>query len=167
VLALSFVVLFNCARLVLHARAIATLNSRMYNGEVPLRVAAFPTPLNPLTWQALAETSDRYYLSVLNLNADFHPGSGRLLYKNDPGAAVPVLRGSKDFGSLIGFTQYALWKVTANGNDTSYQLTDLRFGDPVRQTFSCSARLAARVPISGPPRDERCDFTFQANFGEP
>ena len=161
VLALSFVLLFNCARLILHTRAIATLNARLYNNEVPRRVAAFPTPLNPMQWQALTELSDRYYLDMLDLNSEFRPGSGRLLYKNDPGPALPVLRARKEFGGFIAFDQYPLWRVTDGSGNSRYHLTDLRFGDPVQQTFTCSARLTGNKVA-----DEQCDLTFAPNFGE-
>jgi inner membrane protein len=160
VLALSFLVFYGCGRMLLHARAVSILYSRLYNAETPRRVAAFPTPLSPFHWQALTETSDRYYLYNLDLEKEFRPDSGKLLYKNDPDGAVPVLSQQKDFGALIGFAQYPLWRVLNEVNNSNYRLTDLRFGDPAQQTFTCAANV-----ISKSVADEHCDFTFAPNFG--
>lgn len=163
-LALSFVFFFNCARLVLHTRAVATINARLINRESPRRAEAFPTPLNPLQWQALIEVSDRYYLDILDLNRDFRPNAGKVFYKNDPGnEAVTLLRAENEFGALIDFSQFPLWRVSDTENNRQYRLTDLRFGDPLQQTFTCSARLAANRAVA----DERCDFSFQPSYGTP
>ncbi len=162
VFALSFLMLFDGARVLLHQRALDTLDARIYSGETPRRVAAFPTPLNPLMWDGLAEISDRSFLYRLDLNAEFDPASGKTLYKNNPGAALPVLRQQRDMGALIAFSTYPLWRVINDANNSRYAVTDLRFGDPVAQTFTCSARLIGLRSAA----DERCDFTFAPNFGK-
>lgn len=43
-----------------HRRAVAALNSITYRGENPIRVSAFPYPLNPFTWGGVIETRDFY-----------------------------------------------------------------------------------------------------------
>lgn len=161
VLGLAFVLFYDGARALLHARATATLDSRLYQQEAPIRVAAFPTPLSPLAWQGLVETSDRYLSYQLDLAAIFDPAAARVFYKNDPTPALAALQRLNDFGVLIGFAQYPLWRAITDESNARYRLTDLRFGDPVAQTFTCSARLVdARTAA-----DERCDFTFSARFG--
>ncbi len=159
--ALALALFYDCARAVLHARALAVLDSRLYNGQTPARAAAFPTPLNPLLWQGLVETPDRYLLFLFKLNEAFDPGAAKVFYKNNPGTAVPALQKERAFGALIRFTQYALWRVNSDENNARYALTDLRFGDPVAQTFTCSARLVNATSAA----DERCDFSFSPNFG--
>ena len=44
IFALLFLALYNVGRGVLHARAVATLDSRIYAGAAPQRVAALPGP---------------------------------------------------------------------------------------------------------------------------
>ncbi|MFB3154750.1 MAG: hypothetical protein ACE10I_09785, partial [Candidatus Acidiferrales bacterium] len=44
----------------LHSDAEAQLDSRLYRGRTPLRVAAFPTPLSPLQWHGIVETEGTY-----------------------------------------------------------------------------------------------------------
>ncbi len=161
ILALTFVMAFNGARVVLHSRATAILNARLYNGEAPQRVAAFPTPLNPLDWEGLVELSDRYYSYELDVSREFHPDLGRVVYKNNPGPARGALEARKGFGALIEFAQYPAWKVIATGSQTEVRLTDLRFGDPVQQTFTCSAVMTGRDSVA----TDRCDFTFAPHFG--
>ena len=161
VFALAFIVLFDCGRLVLHSRAIATLESRLYGGKTPLRTAAFPTALNPLQWQGLSETDDRAFLYDFNLTTEFDPASGKSFYRNDPGKTALILQKQRDFGALIEFAQYPLWRVVDDENNAIYRLTDLRFGDPVAQTFTCSARLIGVDTVV----DERCDFSFAPAYG--
>lgn len=160
--ALVFLTLFECGRWVIHNRAVSILESRLYSGEASRRVAAFPTPLNPLAWQGYAETDGQAFLFTLDLAGDFDPNAGRAFYKNNPGNAAAVLRKTRDFGTLIEFAQYPLWRVIEDENNSVYRLTDLRFGDPVAQTFTCSARLLTAFSAS----DERCDFTFAPKFGK-
>ena len=39
-----------------HRRAVNALNARTYRGEDPLRVSAFPQPINPFSWNGVVET---------------------------------------------------------------------------------------------------------------
>lgn len=159
-IALGLVLFYDFGRALLHMRAVATLNARMYESEEPIRAAAFPTPLSPLVWHGLVETSDRDILYSFTLVDNFDPSSGKVFYRNDPGAALPALAALPNFGRLIAFDQYPLWRVINDENNARYRLTDLRFGDPVAQTFTCSARLASPHLAD----DERCDFTFSSAF---
>ena len=45
--ALAFLALYNGGHAVLHARALAMLDARVYQGSAPTRVAAFPDPVDP------------------------------------------------------------------------------------------------------------------------
>ena len=47
--------LYGFGRYLLHERAVAVLDSRMYQSEMPLRVAALPTAANPFRWTGLVE----------------------------------------------------------------------------------------------------------------
>jgi inner membrane protein len=159
--ALMFLLLYDTGRAILHARALAVMNARLYSGQEPTRVAAFPTPLNPMDWQGLVETSDRYLLSALNLAGEFDPGSARVFYKGDPDGALAILRKQRDFGAMIDFAQYPLWRVIDDDRNVRYVLTDLRFGSPVTGTMTCSARVANGQSVE----DEHCNFSFAPSFG--
>src|SRR5207248_2523489 len=85
--ALAFLVLYNEGHAVLHARAVAILDARVYQGSAPTRVAAFPEPLDPWRFRGLAETREFVSLNDLNLRADFNPNAGRIFYKPEPSPA--------------------------------------------------------------------------------
>jgi inner membrane protein len=57
VFALIFLLLYNCGRGVLHGRAAAVLDSRLYQGAAPLRLAALPDSVNPLHWRGVDRKS--------------------------------------------------------------------------------------------------------------
>ena len=51
-----YALFYNCGRGSLHARAVVSMAARMYDGVVPMRVAAMPDPVNPLKWRGIVET---------------------------------------------------------------------------------------------------------------
>lgn len=160
IFALAFFLLYDCGRAVLHARAVATLDARMYAGEAPIRVAAFPTLFNPLIWDGIAETAGRDSLYHFNLLDEFDTETPIYFHRASPGDALPALKRNHDFAALIEFAQYPLWRVINDEYNSRYSLTDLRFGDPISQTMSCSARLVGNQATA----DERCDFSFVPAF---
>lgn len=161
---LLFLLVYDGARAVLHQRAIAVMDARLYGGTPPVVTAAFATPLRPWMWDGLVETADTAYLYELNLADQFDPGAGKTFHRWDPrdapGDALAALRTDHAFRVLIDFSQYPLWRVIADANNARYTLTDLRFGDPVARTFSCSARLTGEHTVA----DERCNFSFASNY---
>ena len=119
----------------------------MYAGEAPIRVAAFPTLMNPLVWDGIAETAGRDSLYHFNLLAEFDPETPLYFHRASPGDALAALRKNHDFAALIEFA-----------------LTDLRFGDPIAQTMTCSARIVNDETNKKTIADERCDFSFSPAF---
>ena len=88
IVALSFLFAYNAGRAVLHSRAVAMLDSRMYAGAAPLRVAALPGTGNPLIWRGLAETREFYNVQDFSLLEEFDPSRGTTFYKAEPGPAT-------------------------------------------------------------------------------
>ena len=164
IFALTFFLLYDCGRAVLHARAVATLDARMYAGEAPIRVAAFPTLMNPLVWDGIAETAGRDSLYHFNLLAEFDPETPLYFHRASPGDARAPLRKNHDFAALIEFAQYPLWRVINDEYNSRYALTALRFGDPIAQTMTCSARIVNDETNKKTIADERCDFSFSPAF---
>lgn len=141
IFALVFLLLYNGGRAVLHARAVAVLDARMYQGEAPLRVAAMPE-LNPLRWRGIVETSAFYAVQDFNLADDFDPGRSQVFYKAAPEPALDAARATPAFRAFFGFSQYPLWCVTAADspeNARQVQAIDMRFGTPLAPAFSASA----------------------------
>lgn len=102
--ALFALLCFAFGRFLLHDRALAILDSRLYDGAQPLGIAAIPSPVNPTRFTGLVEShaSDRVYRD-LNPLRDFDPFRAEVLQKPEPGpileqaARSPALRAFQDF----------------------------------------------------------------------
>ena len=94
IFALLFIVVFCCGKILLHQRALAVLNARIYDGAAPAGVAAFPTEANPLAWTGWVETENRAIRYNWSLASEFDPGSGTVFYKPEPSPALEAARQS-------------------------------------------------------------------------
>ncbi len=145
-------------RWILNRRAVEILDSRMYEGAAPRRVAAFPSFANPFAWRGLVDAGDFYALYRLNLLGEFDPAAGQVLYKNIPGEreqkAVQAARGTETFRVFLDFARYPLWRFSPEGNGIRVEAFDLRFGTPERPAFIATAIVDANNRV------ERSSFTF-------
>jgi inner membrane protein len=93
-IALGIVVLYIGTRAVLHGNAVAMLESRMYRGESPRRVAAFAESDSPLHWHGVVETERALHDLDLELGfgASFSPDAAQVSYKPDPSPALEAAR---------------------------------------------------------------------------
>lgn len=141
---IAFLLLYNCGRSVLHTRAVASLESRIYQEESPLRVAALPDPANPFRWNGLVETGDFYAVADLNLAADFDPTRATIFHKPEPDPAFDIARRTATFEQFLKFSQFPLWRIsplTSPENGRLVEVLDLRFGNPITPGFMVSAVL--------------------------
>lgn len=112
IFALIFFLLFDSGKFLLHQRAIAMLNSRIYDGSLPSRVAAFPSASNPLLWRGWVETPAFFRQYTMNVTGDFDPGAGTTFYKPDASAAIRAARATPVFRQFLDFDIYPRWSVT-------------------------------------------------------
>ena len=144
--ALVFVLLYDGGRVALHARAVAALESHLYQGEVPARAVAVPG-LIPWRWRGVVETSGAYHVSDLDLSGSFNPESAELFLKPAPDPALEVARQTLTFQRFLTFDQFPLWRVTPAPQPEGgkrVELFDMRFGTPAQPGFMTSALLSAR-----------------------
>jgi inner membrane protein len=144
VFALSVLTMYVGGRAALHARAVSTLESRLYGGAAPLRVAACTAPMNPMRWNGIVETDGFYALAPVDLLREFDPDRSRILEKPDPSPALERARTTPAFRELLRFAQYPMWRVWPDEkieNGTHVEAMDLRFGSPVSPAFFARARL--------------------------
>jgi inner membrane protein len=133
IFALAFVLLYDCGRGVLHARAIGELQSRIYQDAEPLRVAASPTLANPLRWRGIVETHDFYALPEVNLAETFDPTRARIVHKAEADAAdeaINAAQRTETFQILLRFSQFPLWSVSPAEEPENAKLVsamDMRF----------------------------------------
>jgi len=112
IFALSFFLIFDFGRFLLHQRAIEILNSRLYRDGPPTRVAAFPTGgVNPLEWQGWIERPEFVMRFLLNVRQEFDPDAGSIIYKAMPGPAIDAARQAPQVQVFLKFAQYQLWSV--------------------------------------------------------
>jgi len=137
--ALALLVLFCFARYLLHQRALAVLDSRLYAGSAPRRVAAFPSFANPLRWTGLVETSGFHMIHDLRLGSPFDPEAGRIFFRPANTAAVEAARRTPAFQRFLRFARYPLWRVIPVDEPEDglrVEVTDARFalpGEPHRR----------------------------------
>ena len=142
IFALSFVLLYNCGRAALHARAAAALDARMYQDALPLRVAALPGAANPFRWRGLVETGDFYAVADVNLTGEFDPSRAAIFYKPDPGPALDSAMRAPTIQEFLRFSQFPLWRVSPSAeleNGRLVEVFDMRFGSPREPGFMASA----------------------------
>jgi len=155
-LALVFVLAYNAGRAVLHERALAVLNARLYSGSAPARVAALPSE-NPLVWRGLVETGEFYAVETVDLRGRFDPSRGQIFFKPQSDPAIDAARHSAAVQTFLQFSQFPLWRVAAaaepqGGRDV--EVFDMRFGTPAEPGFRVGALVDARGKVAA------ADFTF-------
>lgn len=159
VAALAFLVFYNGGHAVLHARALAMLDARVYQGSTPIRVAAFPDPVDPWRFRGLAETREFFSVHEMNLRGDFDPGAGRIFYKPEPSPLLDPAGKTPVFRDFLRFSQYPFWRVQPAAEpegDAVVEVMDLRFGTPLSPAFVATAVVNNRLQVV------RTSFVFGA-----
>ncbi len=132
VLALSFLAAYDYGRFLLHERAIAAMENRVYDGQPPREVAAFPGgPGNPVAWTGWVRISDRSIRLPINLLQSFDPEAGTPFYEPAPSPALDAARSTPVFQQFLRFVIYPLWRVTPVAEPegaTRVDLGDWRIG---------------------------------------
>jgi inner membrane protein len=144
--ALVFLVVYNCGRSAWHDRAVATLDSRLYEGAAPARVAAFPAA-NPWQWHGLVETADFIAMADVSLAENFDPTRATVFHKPDPDPAIDAARATQTFQEFLRFSQFPLWRVSPAPdmeNAKLVEVLDMRFGNPFAPGFMASAVVDSR-----------------------
>jgi len=139
--ALAFIPAYDFGRYLIHQRALDTLNSRVYQGGPPVRVAAFPaSPGDPFEWSGWVERPEFVIRFSMNLLAEFDPTSGAVIYKPEPGPALDAARQTFVVRKFLEFAQYPLWQVTPTADPEGARRVDVR---DWRFPFTASATVDA------------------------
>lgn len=145
VFALSFVLVYDFGRYLIHQRVIETLNSRVYQGGPPLRVAAFPVSIaNPFEWTGWVERPEFAMRFPVNALAEFDPAAGRVVYKPEPSPALEAARQAYAIRKFLEFAQYPLWRVLPLAEPEGAQrveVRDWRFPFTAAATVDASNRV--------------------------
>jgi inner membrane protein len=129
IVALALLAVYFGARVWLHTRANAILNSHLYRGAAPLAANAFPAATSPFVWYGVVETENTLEEVEVHLGpgAYFAPDRGRTNFKPDP---VPALEAARMTESVELFLRYARFPhatVVRLQQGFRIELRDLRF----------------------------------------
>jgi inner membrane protein len=148
--ALAFLLIYNCGRAVLHARALAIVESRVYQDEPPARAMAAPDAIDPWSWKGVVETGDFYAVAPLRLGREFDPARAAIFHKPDPDPAIDAARRSAAVSGFLEFSQFPLWRVSPAPQPEGAKLVeifDMRFGTPNSPGFMVSALVSNRLQV--------------------
>jgi len=148
--ALAFLLLYNCGRAVLHARALAVVESRVYQDAPPGRAMVGPDGMDPWSWRGVVETGDFYAVAPLHLGREFDPARAAIFHKPDPDPAIDVARRSETVSRFLEFSQFPLWRVSPAPQPEGAKLVeifDMRFGTPSNPSFMVSALVSNRLQV--------------------
>jgi inner membrane protein len=146
--ALLFLLAYDSGRAVLHTRALAVLESRLYENIAPTRVAAMPDAVNPWKWRGLAETPDFFAVSDVDLLGDFDPTRAAVFRKPAAGPLIVAARGTRPVAEFLRYAEYPLWHLVPVSQPEGAQrveLMDVRFGDPLRPGLVASALISSSL----------------------
>ena len=147
IFALSFLLVYDFGRYLVHQRALDMLNSRVYQGGAPLRVAAFPTSLvNPFHWTGWSDRPAFAMRFSMDLLGDFDPGTGTIFFKPEPGPAIDAARQTQPVQVLLNFAQFPLWRVIPVADPEGahrVEVRDWRFPFAAGATVDASNRVVS------------------------
>jgi inner membrane protein len=152
--ALLALMAYEGVRYTAHARAVAMMDARLFNGSAARRITVVPRGSNPWLWRGVAEGDGFITLVPVDLSAPFDPTAGRTETPPPPDAAIEAARRTPAFQVLGRFSQLPFLKITPVVDGTRVELIDLRFGTP--QDPSLEAK--AVVGDSGEVRDVQVGF---------
>jgi len=111
----------------LHGEAVAQLEARLYRERTPLRVAAFPMPLNPFHWLGVAETDsthERVDVILLGRRGDAEPHTQ---YKPAAAPALDAALATESARSFLAWARFPRATLTPAPGGWEVELDDLRF----------------------------------------
>lgn len=146
IFALVFVTALIGVRAVLHNRAVALQQSRVYEGQPPRQVFAIPTALNPWKWRGIVETKAAFHVSDVNLLLDFDPTTARVYYKPERIPAQEQVFSNRTFQTLLDFSPAVYFRIIAAADPPGavrVEAIDLRFGEGRSNRFRATALVDA------------------------
>lgn len=162
---IALVVLYCGARWYLHGNAVTLLDSRVYHGAAPRRVAALPDTPSPFTWRGLVETENTYEEIEVPAGPGGFFDSDRSLtfYKPESSPALEAAQTTPAVQQFVAAARFPLASVEeitkADGMpDGGFRVTvrDLRYGE--RTTMAKPVVVIIELDAQLRVLDERFEF---------
>jgi len=111
-----------------HRRVVGFLESHAYSEQEPLRVGAFPSPLNPFEWTGVVETDAAFeVLSANALDNDVDPRSAQQFRKPEASPAIEAALKTRTGRIFMDFARFPWAQAEENDQGFDVQIRDLRF----------------------------------------
>jgi inner membrane protein len=111
-----------------HRRALAMLNASDYGRELPERIGAFPSFLNPFDWNGVVETKSSYHLLGVNaLGNGANALDAQRLRKVAPSAAFAAAKKTRAAKVFLNFARFPWALVIPTEEGSVVYIRDLRF----------------------------------------
>ena len=153
IFALTFFLLFDVGRLILHNQVVNEVEARLYDDAPPLQTAALPNAIDPLRWMVIVETAVSYRIWNTSLFSPFDTTGAATFYKPPVTASLVAVTPEDPFRFFLYFARFPVWseeKVEGeHSRSTRFDLTDLRFGTPGTGSFHCIASVNERHQVTG------------------
>lgn len=117
-----------------HRSAVQKLSAFTFRGADPVAVHAFPSPVNPLRWNGVAETPQAYY--SLEVGPDFSAlklNQVRVYYKPESSPLLSAVTETKTAKVFLDFARVPIYTVEVRENETQVVIHDLRFAFATRR----------------------------------
>ncbi len=112
---------------VAHRRVLGMLDAHTYGQENPVRLGAFPSPLNPLAWNGVVETETAFHiLAVSALDPDVDAEHTTVFHKPDPSPVIDAAAKTRTAQIFLDFARFAWPNVEETDNGYDVIIEDFR-----------------------------------------
>jgi inner membrane protein len=153
IIGLIAITIFYAVRDYEHRKAVNSVQAMHFNLLAPERVSAYPYFWNIFRWYAVAETSDFFATSDLDLRTGkLDMRELRFYHKRPDTPATIAAKGSYAGRVYLDWAEYPWISQSVTGTNTVVYLKDLRFDYPARRgtgTLSCTVELDGNFHVVG------------------
>ncbi len=127
-----------------HRRAVTAMNSFLYHGAPPLRLAAYPYMINPFRWHGVVETAEFLETVPVNSLAPEVDDSRALIFYKPPETDASRAAKSSYFGQVyLDWAVFPIVEVQEFQGESSGYLAEFK---DLRYTFP---EMRGRTPLGG------------------
>lgn len=156
IVALLLIAIYCGGRALLHSRARAMLNARLYHGAAPLAVGVFPASASPMVWRGVVETETTLEVFQVRAGGDLPLGSGQTHFKPEPSPVLEAAQGTAAARKFIPFARFPLARVIRLLEGYRVEIRDLRFEpSPFRPAPAAVVEVNEKLEVT----HERIEFT--------
>ena len=143
---------------VAHHRVLGFLGGQTYSDQNPLRMGAFPSPINPFEWTGVVETDTTYDVLPANaLENDVDPRSALEFHKPQASPALDTALKTSTGRIFMDFAMFPWAEVEESEEGFEVRIRDLRFS-----TNNGGGGFIAEIEMDSALRVRSESFHFRA-----